>query len=327
MANSEHFQRLHDVDLDWNPWRMQSPDVRPDLKTADLSSMEVSGAMFHNTDLAQTNLSSMNFFNMTFEGSSLHAAHLHFADLRRANLRNVDLSNSNLILANLSEANLANADLTGALIGWTIFGGNDLSTVRGLDTVHHVGPSVVGIDTIYKSNGLISVPFLQGTGVPQVFIDFIPDLVAAEEPIQFCSCFISHSSRNATFCDRLYADLLAGNVRAWYFPRDAVWVNSVWEEIDKSIKLNDKVLLICSRDSLNSPPVMREVERCLAREDREGRNILFPISIDDYLFNEWEHARKPDIVQKVVGDFRGWQNVEQYGTALRTLLAALQVNQ
>ena len=36
------------------------------------------------------------------------------------------------------------------------------------------------------------------------------------------------------------------------------------------------------------------------------RGILFPIRIDDYIFNAWEHERKADVVRKVVGDFSGW---------------------
>ena len=323
MANPEHLEILRSGGFNWNYWTTAHPNLRPDLSGSDLSALELGAPMFHNTNLDRANLGNKNFFNETFENASLHSAHLHFADLRRANLRNADLSNSNLILANLSEADLDRANFAGALIGWTIFGDNDLSTVQGLDTVHHVGPSVIGIDTIYKSKGQIPEAFLRGSGVPEGFVEFARDLVVAEQPIQFYSCFISHSSRDNAFCDRLHTALLANDVRAWYFPRDARWGESVWAEIDRSIQLNDKLILVCSRDSLTSEPVMREIERCLAREDRERRNILFPISIDDYIFVEWEHERKQDILRKVIGDFQNWQNAGSYAAALETLLLGL----
>jgi TIR domain/Pentapeptide repeats (8 copies) len=323
MADREHLRILQSGDLNWNAWRVAHAGVRPDLSGVDLSNVEVGAAMFHNTNLDRTILSRKNFFNESFEGASLHSAHLHFADLRRTQLRNVDLTNSNLILANLSEADLTNANLTGALIGWTIFGNNDLSTVQGLEAVLHIGPSIIGVDTIYKSNGQIAVAFLRESGVPESFIEFARDLVAAEHPIRFWSCFMSHSSRNAEFCDRLHADLVANQVRVWYFPRDARWGESVWAEIDRSIQVNDKLLLVCSNESLSSEPVMREIERCLAREDREHRNILFPISIDGHLFDVWQHERKQDILRKVVGDFRNWNDPERYANALQTLLVAL----
>ena len=79
----------------------------------------------------------------------------------------------------------------------------------------------------------------------------------------------------------------------------------MWGEIDTAIRHYDKLVVICSQHSLQSPPVIREIERALQKEDREHRNVLFPIRIDDYLFDEWDHPRKADVVSKVIGDFRG----------------------
>lgn len=97
----------------------------------------------------------------------------------------------------------------------------------------------------------------------------------------------------------------------------------MWGEIDRSIKVYDKLVVICSEDSLQSAPVVREIERALQREDREKRNILFPIRIDDYLLREWENARKADVVSKVVGDFRGWKDHDRYKKAFERLVDAL----
>ncbi len=47
------------------------------------------------------------------------------------------------------------SDLTGVYIGWTTFGNVDLSSVHGLETVQHEGPSTIGIDTLYRSHGNI----------------------------------------------------------------------------------------------------------------------------------------------------------------------------
>jgi hypothetical protein len=51
--------------------------------------------------------------------------------------------------------------------------------------------------------------------------------------------------------------------------------------------------------------VLREIERALQREDRDGKNVLLPMRIDDYLFDKWNPPREADVVAKVVGDFRG----------------------
>ena len=50
---------------------------------------------------------------------------------------------------------------------------------------------------------------------------------------------------------------------------------------------------------------------------------MFPIAIDDYLFEKWEHPRKADVVSKVVGDFRGWKDHDLYAKAFNKLLEAL----
>ncbi len=96
----------------------------------------------------------------------------------------------------------------------------------------------------------------------------------------------SVSSKDDDFAQRLYADLQAKNVRCWKFDENAKWGEPVWGEIDTAIRHYDKLVVICSQHSLQSPPVIREIERALQKEDREHRNVLFPVRIDDYLFDE-----------------------------------------
>lgn len=60
----------------------------------------------------------------------------------------------------------------------------------------------------------------------------------------------------------------------------------VWGEIDRSIRIYDKLIAICSERSLQSGPVVREIKRALDQEDKTGRNVLFPIRIDDYIFKK-----------------------------------------
>ena len=50
-------------------------------------------------------------------------------------------------------------------------------SVRGLETVHHDGPSTIGIDTLYCSNGQIPEVFLRGAGVPDDMITYSKSLV------------------------------------------------------------------------------------------------------------------------------------------------------
>ncbi len=122
----------------------------------------------------------------------------------------------------------------------------------------------------------------------------------------------------------MYTDLQAKGVRCWLFTEDAKWGETVWGEIDRSIRIYDKLVVVCSEYSLQSPAVLREIERALQREDRKKKNVLFPITIDDYIFDKWEHERKADVLSKVVGDFRKWKDHDAYQKSLVKLLKDIQ---
>ncbi len=144
----------------------------------------------------------------------------------------------------------------------------------------------------------------------------------------FKSCFISYSAKDRKFYERLYADLQAKGVLTWLFSEDAGWGKSAWGEIERGIKTYDKIVVVCSRQSLQSGPVLAEIERALAREDAERKQVLFPITIDNYVFREWQHFRKQRVLDQVIGDFRGWnRNRANYEAALQKMLKSLQADQ
>jgi len=246
---------------------------------------------------------------------------LEGADLCRAGLREADLRGTSRVRADLREANLDNSDFTDATVGYTVFGNNDLSIVKGLEKVNHRDRSTIGIGTIYRSKGNIPEAFLRGAGVPKDFITYMKWLVG--KAIDSYSCFICYSSKDDDFAQRLYADLQAKNIRCWRFDKGARWGEPVKGWNDAAIRYYDKLVVICSKHSLQSPPVIREIERALQKEDRERKNVLFPIRIDDYLLKKWDHSRKADVVKKVVGDFRGWDNLATYSKAFSRFLDAL----
>src|SRR6266436_5046549 len=101
-----------------------------------------------------------------------------------------------------------------------------------------------------------------------------------EWPIQFYSCFISYSSKDQEFAERLHADLQSKNVRCWFAPEDLKIGDRFRVRIDESIRLYDKLLLILSEHSLASNWVAYEVEKALNKEPEGTPNVLFPIRLD-----------------------------------------------
>ena len=238
MADPEHLKILEQGVAAWNQWRAEKPGVLPALGGADLRGAFLSRADFRVTGLAGANvtganLSRANLIAADLRGADLRGANLSRAYLAEADLHGADFSGAKLDGANLAKANLQNSDFTNASVGFTVFGDNDLSTVKGLETVQHSGPSTIGVDTIYKSRGDIPEAFLRGAGVPEDFITYMPSLVG--KAIDFYSCFISYSSQDDDFAQRLYADLQAKNVRCWKFDENAKWGEPLWGEIDTAI--------------------------------------------------------------------------------------------
>jgi len=256
MADKKQLARLKKSVDDWNRWREKNPTV-----TIELGGAHLGGAILFGANLEGARL----------DEAHLERAHLDGANLFVANLDGANLAEANLVGANLDGANLVGANLERADLGHTSFGHVDLSQVKGLETVHHRFPSSIGIETIYKSKGNIPEVFLRGCGVPVNFITYMHSLTG--KAFDFYSCFISHSAKDKPFCERVYADLQAKGVRTWYFPEDAKWGETVWGEIDRSIRIYDKLVVVLSKNSLQSEPVLREIERSIQREDKEHKTF------------------------------------------------------
>jgi len=306
---------------------------RADLHSANLERAMLSYASLTNANLTNANLTNANLIGAKLNYADLERANLNYADLERANLngahlRNTNLTNAILTNANLNGAHLLHADLHSAnldraIVVDTSFGGVDLSVVKNLETVRHQGPSTIGIDTIIRSQGKIPEIFLRNAGVPNSIIEAIPSLIGSLSPIDYYSCFISYSSKDQDFAERLYADLQSKGVRCWFAPEDLKIGDKLRLRIDESIRLHDKLLLVLSEYSTASQWVEQEVATALARERKEQRTVLFPIRLDNAIMeieSDW-----PFLIRNTrhIGDFTHWKKHDDYEKAFDRLLRDL----
>ena len=189
----------------------------------------------------------------------------------------------------------------------------------------HQGPSSIGIDTVYASQGRIPEVFLRGAGVPDEFITYMRSLVA--RPIEFYSCFISYASKDQDFAERLHADLQARGVRCWFAPEDMKIGDKIRQRIDEAIRHYDKLLLILSQSSVESTWVEKEVETAFEEESRRKRTVLFPVRLDDSVMHT-ELAWAADIRRtRHIGDFRAWKDHDAYRKAFDRLLRDLKAGE
>jgi TIR domain len=145
------------------------------------------------------------------------------------------------------------------------------------------------------------------------------------EPIQFYSCFISYSSKDQNFAERLHADLQNNGVRCWFAPNDLRIGDKTWDTIDEAIRLRDKVLLILSEASIASDWVEDEVSKGLAEERERKESVLFPVRIDDAVMHATEPWARKLRDQRNIGDFRGWKDHDRYKKHFQRLLRDLKI--
>ncbi len=208
----------------------------------------------------------------------------------------------------------------------TTFGDNDLSTVKGLNTVMHVGPSIVDIGTIYRSRGRIPEAFLRGAGVPEDFVVYMQSLAASA--IEFYSCFISYSSSDDEFARRLHADLQQNGVRCWFAPEDLKIGDKFRTRIDESIRFYDKLMVILTENSIRSPWVEEEVEAALERERKQsGKLVLFPIRLDNAVMDTDQAWAASLRRTRHIGDFSDWKHHEAFKKAFERLLRDLRAGE
>lgn len=202
----------------------------------------------------------------------------------------------------------------------TVIAGVDLSWISGLESCRHDGPSHVAGALEPTATGLRDRPerqtavetFLQGAGVPSEYLRTFRETV--RRPIEYRSCFISYSHTDAEFARRLHDDLQTAGVRCWIDEHSLSAGENIYAAVDRGIRSGERILLCCSRASLGSWWVDREIvtalerERELHQERGHHTHLIIPIDLDGYFLDGWKGSHAAELRQRKAVRFVDWQN-------------------
>jgi len=328
------------------------------VREANFSQANLLAANLRNANFSHANMGDANLMVANFGGSDLSGANLSKANLTRAQLsgvrlRRADLSGARLTGAHLIKSNLVEAkfvgadligtDLSGASLGITVFANSDLSSVIGLESVDHRGPSHISMDTFILSEGKIPEVFLRGCGLSEADIEYAklsnPDLgteginkmlhkiqeLRAAQALQISPLFISYSHANSLFVDKIGSRLAEKGIRYWRDVHETK-PGRIEKEIDRAIRQHPKVLLILSQHSMQSDWVEHEVKEARKLEKETGRNVLCPVVLDD----SWKSGRWPkpvteQIMDSSVLDFSAWRDNSRFEDMFHKMIDGLEL--
>jgi uncharacterized protein YjbI with pentapeptide repeats len=329
--------------------------TKANLVRAILSHADLAGAILFNAKLGGADLSHAHFLVADLSHADLSHARLSHADLDHADLNNADLRYADLSDTILRGADLRYADLRGAdlqeanliqiHVGGTDFPDLDLRYAKGLETIVHDGPSIIGTDTLTRSAGSIPDVFLRGAGLSDWEIEsaklYNPDLtndqvaqiqyrvyeLRATQALQISPLFISYSHGDSEFVDRIGDCFNKKSIRYWRDIHD-MKAGRLEKQIDTAIRQNPTVLLILSKNSLNSDWVEHEARTARALEKDLGRDVLCPIALDstwNSKDNRWPRHVMEQIMEYNILDFSTWQDDSTFDRTFRKLIDGLEL--
>lgn len=125
--DSQHLELLGQGAEAWNKWRTENLEIKPNLVSADLKGLTLSGINLSGTQLVGAEMTGCTLDGANLANACLREAILYEANLDGADLTGVNLEDADLLMSNISGSILTNANAHGARLAGAIIKGSQLS--------------------------------------------------------------------------------------------------------------------------------------------------------------------------------------------------------
>ena len=331
----------------WNSMIRTPNFPLPNLSGADLSDLRAEKIVFplgmdlHGASLANSNLSDC-FFQAAFDGVNFSGAILQECQFFDCDATRADFTQTHIFRTEFEGGYLCKARFRRARFAFNLFTDIDLAAATGLRSVAHHALSSISTRTLAASRGRIPEKFLRGCGLtpweavatklydPTLTPEQIADLqykifdLRAHSPIYLGGVFVSYSRKDAKFVDRIHDALMEKGANVWLDRQDMI-AGPLRDQVRRAVSLNDTLLLVLSKASIESDWVEYELEKARETEQREGRSVLCPGALDDTWKAKMDHPLWRQVKKNNVLDFAKWRSADAFDAEFAKLIKGLKI--
>lgn len=131
-------------------------------------------------------------------------------------------------------------------------------------------------------------------------------LIGLTSKIEFQSIFISYSFKDKDFAKRINEELMKRGILTFLWEKDSPGGKPLKTIMSEGVKSKDRVLFIASTHSLKSEACHFELTEGRKKQEEIWEDVLFPIHIDDYLFELKKESIRPKEKQDEY-----WKNITE----------------
>ena len=110
---------------------------------------------------------------------------------------------------------------------------------------------------------------------------------------EYSSLFISYSFKDKLFVNKLNDSLRENGVNTFLWEKDAPIGETLKDIMFENVHKYDRVLFVASENSIKSPACQYELTQAREKQDKLWKTILFPIHIDNFLFEIRKESVRP----------------------------------